>query len=205
MALSGLREALVLAQVLVANLFVLAAPALVAAGLSADRSSGALEPMLLSNTPPLRMVAAKLIGRAWYLCLGAAAFALLEWAALFLYEFDLGSPAGLHLVEVLGHVTVQMLYVLAGGTLALYFTARWRSLVAALAATYGIVLLMLILDVIAQGHSYYFWIWRRAGYDTGETVLVAALTALPPAAAALLLMRVALPAAARRLVFGRRE
>jgi len=158
-----------LAANLLGQLAVWVAPAVMAVGISAERRSGALDGLLLSPVAPLRLAAAKLLGRCWHLVLAGLVFGsllgLLGWCCGATVLNADRAMRGIYFPFIQYQVTASVLMplaVLAWGALGLYCAARWRSLPVALAASYGLALLLwMVLALIPElarigGRSYYF-------------------------------------------------
>jgi len=185
------------------------APAVMAVGMCAEKKSGALESLLLTPAAPLRLAAAKLVGRAshlWIAALAAAAVGSMVCCAGGMARSYADGDVFMYAFLSLFSFLAVPLSVLAYGAVGLYFATRQKTLLGALVLTYAAVGLFdvacgwglrLSAEVFLSSRSYF------GGYAWYE-VIPFVLAALQLMAIGVLL-RVFLPAAARQLVLRRGE
>jgi hypothetical protein len=175
-------------------------PVMVAGSLASQRRSGVLESMAATPAAPLRLAAAQLVGKLghFFLAMTVLNFAR-EFLWLLLSETGRYSSHNSFLWTPLGGlVTAQipLVFIAVCGTVALCFAARFRSLFAALALSYGILLPMFIgCNVV------YDWLHRAAGlYENSWNARLASILSIVLLLLAYgAVLRVFLMAAARRL------
>jgi hypothetical protein len=160
-----LREALAWLPMLIAT-------AVTAVGLSGERASGALESVLLTPTAPLRLVAAKLMGRTSRLLSAAVILVLLAFIAVGVAMGDSREWAICdehQISRTFRELVLAPLAVLAAGAAGLYGAARFRSMVGALVAGYGLTALLgvvLLVGAICTAETSKEYGWRPSGETT---------------------------------------
>jgi hypothetical protein len=170
----------------------LIAPAIMVVGFCNQRHNGVLDTFLLTPVAPLRLVASKLFGMLWHVILPAT----ISQVIIMLWQIEqLGDYHGV-VVGVL--LSSWMLYrgglaVMAAGALGLYFAARCRTMMGALAWSYTSVVLWLHLHQWLE-----MALLEYLSSDLSSFCLLFAAYAVGLA----LFLRWAFPAIARRLVLG---
>ena len=117
------------------------APALTATALAGGRQRGALESLRGTPAAPLRLLAARLVGRCSHLVLAMLIADLAEnisWHLLPGLSMESSIPSTI-VYSALGALS-ETAHVLVFGAAGLYFAARFRSLTAALVSAYAFVL-----------------------------------------------------------------
>jgi hypothetical protein len=186
---------------LVFSLHVWLVPTLVVSGIAAEKRSGAMESMLITPVSPLRMAAARVLGRCWMLVLIMLSVELIRTVLSVAQDPviplpDWGLPTFTSAVSLASPAVV----VLAHGSMACYFAARMRTMAAALSLS-----LLLSVTVSALGYiplwALISWVPLNSAISDGTNDWAAwwaEISTLKLFGTALLL-RVFLPAAARRL------
>jgi hypothetical protein len=163
----------------------LLAPLVMILGISRDKRTRCLESFRLTPAAPLRLAAAKLLGRLGTLAASLAAMCLVCAIISFLIEdaalesarargmsysrhYDLALITAEYRFWSIAGIVVLPAATLALGSIGLFFGARYRSavfaLVLALATSLLCASVLVLLDVIAAPliRNYYFGDWPRA-------------------------------------------